>query len=174
MYAKSKNKLNSFFGMACTDPLRDEWLFNPCTKQIELQDFDVEKSINKQKNKIAMPFAWGVWITSHARKRLYDGLKIAGENAVYWDTDSVKYISTPEIEAAFNNYNAAVIAEDSELGLFAQSKDGNIHYMGVFEVDEEYNRFITLGAKNTLTKIPNCISRSPAYQKRGRGRARAA
>lgn len=121
-----------------------------------------------------MPFAWGVWITSHARKRLYDGLKIAGENAVYWDTDSVKYISTPEIEAAFNNYNAAVIAEDSELGLFAQSKDGNIHYMGVFEVDEEYNRFITLGAKNTLTKIPNCISRSPAYQKRGRGRARAA
>lgn len=155
MYDKSKNKLNSFFGMACTDPLRDEWLFNPKTRQIELQDFDVEKSINKQKNKIAMPFAWGVWITSHARKRLYDGLRIAGKNAVYWDTDSVKYISTPEIEAAFDNYNAAVIAEDSELGLFAKSKDGDIHYMGVFEVDEEYNRFITLGAKKYAYENPD-------------------
>lgn len=155
MYAKSKNKLNSFFGMACTDPLRDEWLYDPVTRQIELQEFDVEKAINKQKNKIAMPFAWGVWITAHARKRLYDGLKIAGGNAVYWDTDSIKYISTPEIEAAFDDYNAKIIAEDEAMGLFASSKDGAIHYMGVFEIDEEYDRFITLGAKKYAYENPD-------------------
>ncbi len=155
MYAKSKNKLNSFFGMACTDPLRDEWLYDPETRQIELQEFNVEKAINKQKNKIAMPFAWGVWITAHARKRLYDGLKIAGDNAVYWDTDSVKYISTPEIEAAFDGYNAKIIAEDAAMGLFASSKDGTIHYMGVFEIDEEYDRFITLGAKKYAYENPD-------------------
>ena len=155
MYAKSKNKLNSFFGMACTDPLRDEWLYDPETRQIELQEFDVEKAINKQKNKIAMPFAWGVWITAHARKRLYDGLKIAGDNAVYWDTDSVKYISTPEIEAAFDNYNAKIIAEDEAMGLFASSKDGTIHYMGIFEIDDEYDRFITLGAKKYAYENPH-------------------
>ena len=155
MYAKSKNKLNSFFGMACTDPLRDEWLYDPSTRQIELQEFDVEKAINKQKNKIAMPFAWGVWITAHARKRLYDGLKIAGDNAVYWDTDSVKYISTPEIEAAFDDYNAKIIAEDEAMGLFASSKDGAIHYMGIFEIDDEYDRFITLGAKKYAYENPD-------------------
>ena len=155
MYAKSKNKLNSFFGMACTDPLRDEWLYDPETRQIELQEFDVEKAINKQKNKIAMPFAWGVWITAHARKRLYDGLKIAGDNAVYWDTDSVKYISTPEIEAAFDNYNAKIIAEDEAMGLFASSRDGTIHYMGIFEIDDEYDRFITLGAKKYAYENPH-------------------
>ena len=155
MYAKSKNKLNSFFGMACTDPLRDEWLYDPGTRQIELQEFNVEKAINKQKNKIAMPFAWGVWITAHARKRLYDGLKIVGNNAVYWDTDSVKYISTPEIEAAFEDYNATIIAEDEAMGLFASSKDGTIHYMGIFEIDDEYDRFITLGAKKYAYENPD-------------------
>ena len=155
MYAKSKNKLNSFFGMACTDPLRDEWLYDPSTRQIELQKFDVEMAINKQKNKIAMPFAWGVWITAHARKRLYDGLKIVRDNAVYWDTDSVKYISTPEIEAAFEDYNAKIIAEDEAAGLFASSKDGTIHYMGIFEIDDEYDRFITLGAKKYAYENPD-------------------
>lgn len=155
MYAKSKNKLNSFFGMACTDPLRDEWLYDPKTRQIELQKFNVEIAINKQKNKIAMPFAWGVWITAHARKRLYDGLKIAGDNAVYWDTDSVKYISTPEIEAAFDDYNAKIIAEDEAMGLFAASKDGTVHYMGIFEIDDEYDRFITLGAKKYAYENPD-------------------
>ena len=78
-----------------------------------------------------------------------------GENAVYWDTDSVKYISTPEIEKAFDNYNAAIIAEDSESGLFAQSKDGKLRYMGFFEIDEEYDRFITLGAKKYAYENPD-------------------
>lgn len=147
LYMKSKNKLNAFFGLSATDPMRDEWELNIKTEEIELKPFNLRESIKKQKNKISMPFSWGIWVTSWARYRLYQGIKIAGKYAVYWDTDSVKYIRNPEVEKAFAELNKKIESEALALGLSAESKNGDTYVMGVFDKDAHYERFCTLGAK---------------------------
>ena len=48
--------------------------------------------LEKYNKKAFLCYQWGVWVTAWARYRLEEGLKIAGEKAVYCDTDSVKYV----------------------------------------------------------------------------------
>lgn len=142
-YAKSKNKLNAFYGLSATDPIRMEWLFNPDTGDVEPGEIDVAKLIEKNRYSISLSYSFAPWVTAIVRYILRIGIKAAGNRAVYWDTDSVKYVEDDEIERAFDEYNRCVInAEYSAL-----DKSGKRHYMGVFEADDAYRRFVTLGAK---------------------------
>ena len=72
-----------------------------------------------------------------------EGIRLAGHRFVYCDTDSVKYIG----DIDWTNYNKERIRISKKNGAYAKDSKGVLHYMGVFEQEETYKRFKTLGAK---------------------------
>lgn len=149
MYAKSKNLLNSIFGMACTNPVRDiieyqsrtgEWEKRTSNVKTALEDF--YKSYNS-----FLPYQWGIWVTAHARLQLEKILRITKHCTVYVDTDSNKCVGlTEEMLEEIKKLNDEIMKEAEEHGAFVDY-NGKRYYMGVFEEEETCDEFITMGAK---------------------------
>lgn len=149
-YMKSKNKLNSCYGMMAQDPGKKSYVFDPKPKPDGQKQTDwteenrAPEEILEERNKYAfLAYQWGVWVTAWARYELEEGLKIAGHNFVYCDTDSVKYIG----DCDFSAYNRAKEKRSTETGSYATDKHGETFYMGVYESDGSYADFATMGAK---------------------------
>lgn len=138
-YMKSKNLLNSLYGMTATDPGKDDIIFDG-TDYIQ-QETDVMKNIKKA----FLPYQWGVWVTAYARLELEEMIKVAGKNFVYADTDSCKYIKSDII--SYEAYNARCKTASKAHGAYATDPHGVTHYMGVAESEGEYFQFLTWGAK---------------------------
>ena len=144
-YMKQKNKLNAIYGMMAQDPVKQTIKFyidDP--EQFIEENVPVSDLLLKNTKRAFLLYQWGVWVTAWARMRLYEAIRIAGENAVYCDTDSVKYVSD---DVSFEEYNADRIADSKRTGSFATDKHGITHYMGVMEQERSYSEFITQGAK---------------------------
>ena len=140
-YMKSKNKLNSIYGMMAQNPVKQDIVYNNGAWSVANEP---EAEILAESNRKAfLCYQWGVWCTAWARYRLQEGIKLAGENFVYCDTDSVKYIG----EIDWNEYNKQRENDSKASGAFATDPKGITHYMGVYEADGEYSEFKTLGAK---------------------------
>lgn len=148
-YMKSKNKLNSIYGMTVTNILNTE---------IEYHDGEyTEKKMTEEKMQEALDkyyknhrsflnYSWGVFVTAYARRELEDGLNIAGLDTIYCDTDSVKYIGNHDKE--FEAYNERLNRECLEKGVINYAEvNGKRYYMGIFDKETGYDEFITLGAK---------------------------
>ena len=138
-YVKSKNLLNSLYGMCATDPGKDDIIFD--AGEYQQVETDVAKNIKKS----LLPYQWGVWVTAYARKELEEMIKIAGDKFVYADTDSCKYIADESID--FSVYNQRCTSASIDSGAFADDPKGKRHYMGVAEYEGEYYHFLTWGAK---------------------------
>ena len=156
-YMKNKELLNACYGMMAQDPAKDD------IKLIDGQYVHEDRPIGdllKDYYKTAfLSYAWGVWCTANSRKRLADGIDCITKhgrepiNFVYSDTDSIKYVGDPDI----NELNAVLIREALNNEAFACDRNGEVHFMGVFE-DEGYkfpNRFKTMGAKKYVLEDPD-------------------
>ena len=140
-YMKSKNKLNSIYGMMAQNPVKQDIIFDGdwhYNEEISNQDL-----LDKYNKKAFLCYQWGVWVTAWARYRLEEGLEIAGENGVYCDTDSVKYIGNVNWE----EYNNKRIRDSVLSGATASDKKHQVHFMGVYEFDGHCKKFVTMGAK---------------------------
>ena len=140
-YMKSKNLLNSIYGMSAQDPVKQSILYD--AGNFRLDTVPNEELYNKYMKKAFQPYQWGVWTTAHARKALEDSIKIAGHNCIYVDTDSVKFIG----DADFSEFNKYAMTLSKQSHAFADDIKGKTHYMGVYEQEQTYARFKTLGAK---------------------------
>lgn len=140
-YHLSKQLLNSLYGMTAQDPLKPDIEFNDGAFSLEMGD--IYERCEKYNKKCWLPYAWGVYTTAWARLRLEEGIRLAGENLVYVDTDSVKYLG----EIDWNEYNAERISDSKKSGAWGVDANLHPHYMGVYEMEEGYDKFITLGAK---------------------------
>lgn len=140
-YTKAKNKLNSIYGMTAQDPVKQsiDFDFGIFSERSE----NPEELLLAHNEKAFLPYQWGVWTTALARLRLEEGIRLAGENFVYCDTDSVKYFG----EIDWTEYNKQRIADSEANEATATDPKGEMHYMGVYEQEEEYRTFVTLGAK---------------------------
>lgn len=145
-YMKSKNKLNSIYGMMAQDPVKQEIDFLAMEGFI-IRDDDIGELLEKSNKRAFLAYQWGVWTTAHARWRLEEGIQISGDYYVYSDTDSVKYIDNPDVTARWEEYNKARIEDSKRSGAYATDPKGNTHYMGVYEDEGLYSQFITMGAK---------------------------
>lgn len=144
-YNKSKNLLNGLYGMLAMKPLRPTLIYKD-GKLVPDRSKSDQELLDIAYNKAYSSYAWGVWVTAWARYRLYEGMKNVGwESFVYADTDSVKYIDLPWI--TWDTYNKERRESSVYSGSMAADAKGRIHYMGVYEPDGEYKRFITLGSK---------------------------
>ena len=128
--------------MSVQDPVKARILFSDLgyvtDESQSLQDLHAKKA-----NVAYTEYQYGIWTTCHAREALQFGIDLCGDNLVYCDTDSCKFLG----DIDFSAYNRERIAECMESGAHATDKHGVEHYMGVYEDDGEYDRFVTLGAK---------------------------
>lgn len=148
-YGKSKNKLNSNYGMMAQNPVKQSILFDSGSwSEDTLPELEILEKHNK---KAFLCYQWGVWVTANARRALREGLYIVGHDGVYCDTDSVKYVGDHD----FTDYNNRVVEQSTRSGAYATDPAGNVHYMGVYEPDGEYAEFRTWGAKKyAYTETP--------------------
>lgn len=140
-YNKDKNKLNAIYGMSAQDPVKQSIDFID-NDFVERED-DERELLEKSNQKAFMCYQWGVWVTAWARYRLEEGIRLAGDNFVYCDTDSVKYVGNIDWTA----YNNERIDASKKSGAYATDPKGVTHYMGVFEMEKGYKQFVTMGAK---------------------------
>lgn len=141
-YMKSKNLLNSIYGLMVQNPCKPEILFDECGYH-ESTEKSMQDLLN-QYNKVAFTsYQWGIFVTAAARYELRRGLWNVGRFAVYCDTDSIKFIG----DADFSEMNREYMQSSIENNAFAVDPKGKTHYMGVYEYEGTYNTFATLGAK---------------------------
>lgn len=143
LYDKSKAVLNGLYGMMAQDPVKENIIWTG--SEFVVSEDDPEEILKKNTRNAFLNYAWGVWCTAWARYRLEQGIIIAGpQDFIYCDTDSVKYIDHGQSWETFNE-QARKASEAS--GACAYDSNQNLHYMGVYEPDDEYLRFSTLGSK---------------------------
>ena len=156
-YMKNKELLNACYGMMAQDPAKDD--IKLIDGQYVHEDRPIGELLDEYYKSAFLSYAWGVWCTAWSRKRLADGIDCITKNGaepinfVYSDTDSIKYIGEPDIE----ELNNRLIREAINNKAFASDRNGEVHFMGVFE-DEGYslpNRFKTMGAKKYVLEDSN-------------------
>lgn len=149
LYMKSKNKLNSLYGMCAQDPVKQSILF--INNNFQEQNEEESKLLLENNKKAFLAYQWGVWVTAWARYRLEEGIILAHgdiENPdspqfVYCDTDSVKYIGDIDLTV----FNRQRILDSKRSGAYAPDPAGITHYMGVYEKEHDMCEFRTMGAK---------------------------
>ena len=159
-YIISKGMLNSCYGMAVTDIVReiisyiDDW---------GTEQPDMEQAIskyNKGRGRFLF-YPWGVWVTAYARRNLFDGIKAFGTDYLYADTDSIKALHGPKHAEYIQRYNNNVIRKLKRAcehhGIDAAAIEpetikGEKKPLGVWDYEGTYQKFKTLGAKRYLVE----------------------
>lgn len=157
-YMVSKNMINSSFGMAVTDIIRDEFQFDEDWCRV-LPDVSSQlEAYNNSYNRF-LYYGWGVWVTAHARHSLFKAIYEFDEDYVYADTDSIKGLNFDKHADFFKRYNREV-----QLKLMDMCAHYNIPFsacqpmtikgekklIGVWEMERPYKRFKTCGAKRYM------------------------
>ena len=143
MYMKSKNMLNAVYGMSATDPVHQDIYYQDGTYKVSgYEDFSQDELLKLLKN-ASFPYQWGVYTTALARKQLQNAIKLCGDRIVYCDTDSVKTAG----DVPINKLNDKLLQNAIKSKAYADDMKGKRHYIGLFESDGHYDRFITQGAK---------------------------
>lgn len=176
-YLLLKALLNSLYGMCVTNPLNDEIIYFNENERSE--DYDYKDWICKEnsENEIAeklekfnksyssvLSYAWGVWITAHARKHLLLSLNHFQDDYIYSDTDSVKFYNYEKHKDFIERFNNNLVKKsykcldfwkiDKSL-LSPKSVDGKEHQLGIFSFEGTYTYFKTLGAKRYINSKNN-------------------
>lgn len=158
LYMKSKQYINSMYGMMVTKNITDTIEFEEDRWKKELlNENSFYTKIASEKKKLSKTFGafqFGVWVTAYARRNLWQGILALDYNVAYCDTDSIKYIDCDS--NFFNEYNKRIEERENEradmLGIprekfCPKDRNGVSHRLGIFDDDGQYQKFKTLGAK---------------------------
>lgn len=163
-YLVSKNMINAAFGMMVTAIVRDEfqykddeWLKAGADVTSQLDGY------NRNFNRF-LYYGWGIYVTAIARHNLFTGIYEFGKDYVYSDTDSIKGINFQDHEEYFKTYNQQVITNLLNMCNYykipfskcqPKTKKGETKLIGVWDIEEGYKRFKTVGAKRYMFEEPN-------------------
>ena len=153
-YMINKGDFNSLFGMCVTNNIRDEinyinneWTIEPLSKN------DIIEKIDSENKKKFLHFSYGVFITSGARHNILNLVYENDKFNAYSDTDSMKLKE---------GYNKTIIHRDNQKiikkiiqvkkklnlnGFVQKDIKGYNHILGLWEKEETYKKFKTLGSK---------------------------
>lgn len=158
LYMKSKQYINSMYGMMVTKNITDTIEFEEDKWKKELlNENSFYTKIASEKKKLSKTFGafqFGVWVTAYARRNLWKGILALDYNVVYCDTDSIKYIDCDS--NFFNEYNEKIADRENMradmLGIprdtfIPKDKKGISHRLGIYDDEGVYKKFKTLGAK---------------------------
>lgn len=151
-YMKSKNKLNSLYGMIVTDIIRQENLFDDQWKKGE--NSTLEEYYSKRNN--FLTYQWGLFVTAICRTNLQKAIDKIGLDCVYIDTDCVKFVG--DHDDVFEQINQEMIDWCTQNDIINYVNVGNHKYfLGLYDKEKGYSEFITLGAKKYAFKQSNKI-----------------
>lgn len=171
-YQLLKALLNSMYGMCVTNPLAYDIEYDDFKGWKTLDEISEEEASEKLKKSVesyssVLSFAWGVWITAHARKNLLEMVKIIGDDVIYCDTDSIKYKNYEKYEETISAYNDTLFQHALETCKHYKLDEkmlspcdikGNIHPIGIFTDEGVYDYFKTLGSKRYMSCKKGVIS----------------
>ena len=166
-YMKEKNRFNSLYGMTVTNTIRDRVEYDDVKgwEEIPLTNEEIVSSLEEEKKKAFLSFAYGVWVTAYARNNLLKNVIKLDEYVIYCDTDSMKLCPGYD-KKVIEDYNDFVKRKiefvskklDIDIENFAPlDTKGKKRMLGVFDADEHYDRFITQGAKKYAFEIDGKI-----------------
>lgn len=137
-YKVAKAKLNSLYGMLCTQIYSRELQYNTTSGTFD----KIEKSWNTC-NKTIMNCYVGYWVSSYARQQLVDIVSRFPDLIVQYDTDSIYCIDTNnEIENYVNEFNN----EKRKCNLIRTNDNDTIN-IGIWDYEGVYSQFCGYGAK---------------------------
>lgn len=157
-YLHSKGMLNSCYGMAVTDIVKDESVYN---NEWSTEKVDIKESIeayNNNRNRFLF-YPWGVFVTAYARRNLFSAILECNNDYIYADTDSVKILNHENHKTYFDNYNkmvmlkikkACLVNNLDEKMFIPKTIKGVEKPIGVWDFEGVYSMFKTLGAKRYL------------------------
>ena len=156
-YNIEKQFVNSMYGMCVTNNIRDNVIFDNLAgwSEEKISNEEIISMLEKDKEKAFLSFSWGVWITSIARCNLLYNVIQLDKNTLYCDTDSIKVFGDYDTKV-IDNYNKSVfkrienVSKELEIDknkFMPKDKKEISHPLGVFENDNNYDEFITQGAK---------------------------
>ena len=170
-YTKAKQCVNALYGVACYNPMKQNYKFNlddvnPWSHGELTEEFLNEKLAGMKKSySIITHYAVGCWCTAMARAGLFAKLVTGyfGEvddsidrDAVYYDTDSLKFKNPEKHKALIDHINAESMEaikrvcdryDIPEERFSPLDPKGKAHPLGALEYEETYATFEALGAK---------------------------
>lgn len=168
-YLKSKEMINSVYGMSVTNPLRDEYVFDGDTWEtvesnpVEL--FDMLEQHNNSANRF-LYYIWGIFVTAYARRNLFTAIHHFQDDYIYSDTDSVKVFNHEQHKPYFDTYNKMVELKLKRACEYhgidfnkvqPKTKEGKVKRLGVWDFEGVYDHFKTLGAKRYMVEQERAI-----------------
>lgn len=155
-YMKSKNCVNGIFGMAYTDPIRERIIFNEDIMQLEedCKEIDIEEALIKyyKSPKTFLPYQWGSYTAMSGRVALQSMIDLFDpHDVVYCDTDSCFFLHPEKYSIAIQHYNRDLLARynivKGKVPNSAKTRKGTSKYLGIIDMEDRAEEFITLGAK---------------------------
>lgn len=158
-YLNSKEMLNSCFGMAVTDIVRDEISF---TEEWETTKPDVEKQISRYNSNWQrfLYYPWGIYVTALSRMALFTGIMEFQNDYIYADTDSLKVLNYEKHEQYIKRYNKAIWEQLKHAMEYhglpiemicPKTIEGIKKPLGIWDDEGLYDVFKTCGAKRYMT-----------------------
>lgn len=160
-YMRSKEMLNSCYGMCVTDVVRPEFTYSDHWEEPKPPVLaDAISEYNENRGRFLF-YPWGVWVTAYARRNLFTGICEFGDDYVYSDTDSIKVMNAGDHIEYIERYNRIqrdrLIRSMDYHGLPHEliepmTIDGKVKQLGVWDFDGHYSEFKTLGAKRYMVR----------------------
>lgn len=145
LYQKSKNLLNSLYGMMVTAL---------CQSLIEWNGKDFYESEQEfHYSHEFLAYQWGVWVTAYARYNLCECLLSIDKDAVYYDTDSIKLLNYNKWKFIFDEQNEKIRNKVKLACDHFNIDENNVRGIGEWEhetKEKPYDTFITWGAKRYM------------------------
>lgn len=166
-YLLGKGMLNAVYGMAVTDIVRNEVVYDEDSDTwipIKADKESFAKAIDKYNKDVKrfLYYPWGVWVTAYARSNLWSGIIAFGDDYVYSDTDSIKCLNISKHQEYIDNYNKNVEKKLKAMCDFRKidfnlckpkTIEGVEKLIGVWDWETKnkiYKMFKTLGAKRYM------------------------
>ena len=159
-YMSAKENVNSVYGAMVTSVDRMEIVYTESNDWL-MQEPDLKEALeiyNNSKSRFLF-YAWGVWVTAHARANLWSGIFEMEEDYLYSDTDSLKVLHAENHRKYIEEYNKQVTADISKIlthykidpkRASPKTIDGRVKPLGVWDFEGTYQKFKTLGAKRYM------------------------
>ncbi|MBR6502619.1 MAG: hypothetical protein IKT42_04180 [Clostridia bacterium] len=150
-YRDCKSRVNTYYGTLSTRPhdifnsLDEINLFIP-EKEFEFSDL--------QNNAWLNPY-WAFYVTSYARKMLIDMILKYPDCIIQYDTDSLYYINNDDgahLESELKSFNERTMNRNRRRFKDVENVE-NIVDLGTWDFDDEYTRFMCLGAKKYIKEV---------------------
>lgn len=163
-----KELLNSCYGMSVTSLLQPLSVFDGVEWSQEVPNLEeVIEKYNNTPNRFLF-YLWGIYVTAHVRRTIAKAILSLGDDYIYADTDSVKFIHPEKHSKYFDDFNKGIDAKIEQsshvnsLPVYLYkplTKEGKSKPIGYFDNEGDksglcYKRFKTLGAKRYFVEYP--------------------